>query len=172
MLKLQGDIYSSLDQELGRRYAYAIDHSAKADTQLRQAADLLRSWDGVINADSPAAAVITAARQAFWPTVLKPRLGDDWRLYSWGEKAFAEEEIVTHSPAQWLPPGYANWDEFLTAIMKQGLADEHAPSRPQDLAVRPDSQDRPRASALRNAALVQVLDRNRLTTPLRRRHHR
>jgi penicillin G amidase len=128
MLKLQGDIYSSLDQELGRRYAYAIDHSTKADNQLRQAADLLRSWDGVINANSAAAAVIAAARQAFWPMVLKPKLGDDWRLYSWGEKAFAEEEIVTHSPAQWLPAGYANWDEFLTAIMKQGLAAEHSPA--------------------------------------------
>jgi penicillin G amidase len=128
MLNLQGDIYSSLDQELGRRYAYAIDHSTKADNQLRQAADLLRSWDGVINANSAAAATIAAARQAFWPMVLKPKLGDDWRLYSWGEKAFAEEEIVTHSPAQWLPSGYANWDEFLAAIMKQGLAAEHAPA--------------------------------------------
>jgi penicillin G amidase len=127
MLKLQGDIYSSLDQELGRRYAYAIDHSAKGDAQLRQAADLLRSWDGVLNANSAAAAAITAARTAFWPMVLKPKLGDDWRLYGWGEKAFAEEEIVTHSPPQWLPSGYATWDDFLTAIMKQGLADEHAP---------------------------------------------
>ncbi len=67
--------------------AYAIDHSAKADTQLRQAADLLRSWDGVMSANSAAAAVITAARQAFWPLVLKPKLGDDWRLYRWGEKS-------------------------------------------------------------------------------------
>jgi penicillin amidase len=60
--------------------------------------------------------------------VLKPKLGDDWRLYGWGEKTFVEEEIVTHSPPQWLPSGYANWDDFLTAIAKQGLADEHAPA--------------------------------------------
>ncbi len=52
MLTLQGDIYSSLDQELGRRYAYAIDHTTRADNQLRQAADLLRSWDGVMNSNS------------------------------------------------------------------------------------------------------------------------
>jgi penicillin G amidase len=128
MLKLQGDVYSGLDQELARRYAYAIDHAPKADAQLRQAADLLRSWDGVMNTNSAPAAVITAARETFWPLVLKPKLGDDWRLYRWGEKQFAEEEIVTHSPAQWLPPGYANWDECLTAIMKQGLTTEHAPA--------------------------------------------
>ncbi len=128
MLKLQGDIDSGLDQELGRRYAYAIDHTPKADARLRQAADLLRSWDGAVNANSPAAAVIAAARQAFWPMVLKPKLGDDWKLYGWGEKAFAEEEIVTHAPAQWLPSGYSNWEEFLTAIAQRGLEDEHAPS--------------------------------------------
>jgi penicillin amidase len=128
MLSLQTDIYSTLDQELGRRYAYAVDHSTRADKQLRQAADLLRSWDGVVKADSSAAAVISAARQMFWPMILKPKLGDEWKLYSWGEKMFAEEELVTHSPPQWLPPGYASWDEFLTAALKQGLDAEHAPA--------------------------------------------
>ncbi len=128
MLALQTDIYSSLDQELARRYAYAIDHSPKADKRLRQAADLLRSWNGVIDADSPAAAVVSAAREAFWPMLLKPRLGDDWRLYGWGEKMFAEEELVAHAPAQWLPPAYANWDELLTATVRQGLEAEHAPA--------------------------------------------
>jgi penicillin amidase len=128
MLSLQTDIYSVLDQELARRYAYAIDHTPSAGKQLRQAADLLRTWDGVMNANSAPAAIITAARHAFWPVILKPKLGDDWPSYSWSEKFFAEEELVTHSPAQWLAPGYANWDEMLTSILKQGLAAEHAPS--------------------------------------------
>jgi len=128
MLSLQTDIYSGLDQDLARRYAYAIDHTPGAGKQLRQAADLLRTWDGVMNANSAPAAVITAARRAFWPIVLKPKLGEDWQLYGWGEKAFAEEELVTHSPAQWLAPGYPNWDEMLTAAVKQGLDAEHAPS--------------------------------------------
>jgi penicillin amidase len=128
MLALQTDIYSALDQELAHRYAYAIDHTPNAGKQARQAADLLRTWDGVMSADSPAAAVITAARHAFWPTVLKPKLGDDWQLYGWGEKLFAEEELVTHTPPQWLAPGYSNWDEMLTAILTQGLSAEHAPA--------------------------------------------
>ncbi len=127
MLSLQTDIYSSLDQELARRYAYAIDHTPSADKQLRQAADLLRSWNGVISANSAPAAVVSAARQAFWPMLLKPKLGNSWQLYSWGEKMFAEEEFVAHAPARWLPSGYPNWDEFLTAIVRQGLDDEHAP---------------------------------------------
>jgi penicillin amidase len=59
--------------------------------------------------------------------LLKPKLGNSWQLYSWGEKMFAEEEFVAHAPARWLPSGYPNWDEFLTAIVRQGLDDEHAP---------------------------------------------
>ena len=128
MLTLQTDIYSTLDQELARRYAYAIDHAPEADKQLRQAADLLRSWNGVIGADSAAAAVVSAAHSAFWPTVLKPKLGDDWKLYTWGEKAFVEETLVTHGPAQWLPKGYASWDELLADVVRQGLTEAHAPA--------------------------------------------
>ncbi len=127
MLALQTDIYSGLDQELAHRYAYAIDHTPRADKQLRQAADLMRSWNGVLTANSASAAVVTAARDAFWPMLLKPKLGDDWRLYAWGEKMFAEEELVTHAPAKWLPSGYANWDALLTAIVRQGLDNENAP---------------------------------------------
>jgi penicillin amidase len=127
MLTLQTDIYSSLDQDLAHRYAYAIDHTPKADEQLRQGADLMRSWNGVVQADSAAAAVVSAARQAFWEVLLKPKLGNDWRLYGWGEKMFAEEELVTRTPAKWLPSGYANWDELLTATVRQGLDDSHAP---------------------------------------------
>ncbi len=128
MVTLQTDLYSVLDQELARRYSYAIDHSSRSDKRLRQAADLLRSWDGVMNANSAPAAVITAARKAFWPLLLKPKLGEDWQLYTWREKYFAEEELVAHSPAQWLPPSYANWNDFLTEAVRQGLDAEHAPT--------------------------------------------
>ena len=128
MLTLQTDIYSTLDQELARRYAYAIDHTPKADKQLRQAADLLRSWNGVVAADSAPAAIVAATRRDFWQLVLKPKLGDDWKLYSWGEKAFVEEEFVTHGAAQWVPEGYATWDELLAAAVRHGLDESKAPS--------------------------------------------
>jgi len=128
MLTLQTDLYSVLDQELARRYAYAIDHASRTDKRLRQAADLLRSWDGVMSTNSAPAAVVTAARNAFWPLLLIPKLGDDWQLYTWREKYFAEEELVTHSPAQWLPSGFSNWNDFLAEAVRQGLDAEHAPA--------------------------------------------
>jgi penicillin amidase len=154
MLTLQTDVYSEVDRVIAERLTYAIDHSAvagyAADGQanaqtkaghlskearwLRQAADLMRSWDGTVAADKAAPAIVDAARAALWPMILKPQLGAQadalWPMYVWGEKAYAQEQIVVHQPAHWLPATYANWNELLAGAVEQGLIDEHAP---QDL---------------------------------------
>jgi penicillin amidase len=38
-----------------------------------------------------------------------------------------EEELITHTPAKWLPPGYATWEDFLAAVTQRGLRDAKAP---------------------------------------------
>lgn len=121
MLTLQNDVYSEVDQELAQRFAYAIDHATNTDIRLRQAADLMRSWDGTVNSNSSAAAVVAAAESAFWPMLLRPKLGDEWRLYHWPESDFAREEFITHNPSGWLPSGYPSWDDFLAGVVKEGL---------------------------------------------------
>jgi penicillin amidase len=125
MLRLQTDVYSEVDQEMAQRFAYAIDHANKTDRRLREAADLMRSWDGVVGVDSAPAAIVAAAKSAFWPMLLKPKIGDDWQLYQWSSSGFAREEIIMHAPPAWLPAGYATWDDFLAAVVKQGIADQH-----------------------------------------------
>ena len=75
MLAVQTDIYSEVDQELGHRLAYAIDHAAGADDRLRKAADLMRSWDGRLTTDSAAASLVTQTRNALRPMILEPKLG-------------------------------------------------------------------------------------------------
>ncbi len=127
MLKLQTDVYSEVDQQLGFRFAYAIDHASKTTAQQRAAADILRKWDGVVGVDRAAPAILDAAKKAFWPMVLKPKMGDDWKLYSWAEKDFAREQIIAHQPAAWLPPGYKNWDDLLAAVVAEGLKEDSAP---------------------------------------------
>jgi penicillin amidase len=119
MLALQTDIYSEVDQEIGHRLAYAIDHTADADERLRKAADLMRSWDGRLTTDSAAASVVTQARSAFWPLILKPKLGKDAEDYRWSESDFAEEEIVMHGSPDWLPKNYKNWDALLTDAVRK-----------------------------------------------------
>jgi penicillin amidase len=134
MLAVETDVYSEVDQELAHRFAYAIDHTPGADARLKQAADLLRSWDGKMATESAAASIILRARQAFWPLVLEPKLGSDTDTYHWSESNFAEEEIIMHggadagAPSPWLPGGFKDWDTLLTEAVRRGLDLGKAPS--------------------------------------------
>jgi penicillin amidase len=158
MLALQNDVYSELDQVTAQRLAYAIDHAAgplKSDPRLRQAADLLRNWNGNVDANAAAPAIVNAARAAFWPLLLIPKLapqfaaplaqGADlsklknqsadaaqavslWSVYKWGESGSVEEQLLTHTPQRWLPSTYANWNDFLAAVVQRGLRDAKAPA--------------------------------------------
>lgn len=130
MLALQNDVHSELDQGLAQRFAYAIDHAKGTSKRLRQAADLLRSWDGNVTVPSAAAAITDATRRALWPMLLRPRLGNDWKLYAWGESSYVEEQLITHQPERWLPPGHDNWNDLLAAAVQNGIRAAHAP---QDL---------------------------------------
>ena len=128
MLSLQIDVYSEVDQELGHRFAYAIDHATGGDERLRKAADLMRSWDGQLSTDSAAASLVTQTRAALRPMLLGPKLGDLAPDYAWSESNFALEEIVMHASPDWLPPGYKDWDAFLAAAVNQGMETGKAPA--------------------------------------------
>jgi penicillin amidase len=132
MLAVQTDIYNEVDQEMGHRFAYAIDHTpgpeGNGDARMRQAADLMRSWDGRLTTDSAAASVVTQTRAALWSMIFEPKLGKLASDYHWSEATFAEEEIVMHAKPEWLPPGYKNWDELLTAAVRKGMKNGKAPA--------------------------------------------
>ena len=127
MLTLQTDVYSEVDQELAQRLAYGIDHADHVDKQLRQAANLLRTWNGDVSIDSAPAAIVAAAKQAFFPMLLRPKLGNEWRQYRWGESLYAGEQIMMNENPAWLPPQYRSWDDFLADIVRQGLVANGAP---------------------------------------------
>jgi penicillin amidase len=145
MLSLQTDVYSDLDHVIAQRLAYAIDHSSTKDRRLHQAADIMRNWNGSVDSDAVAPSIVDAARNALWSLILDPRLGSavaasesipkntarpatQATLYTWGEKTYAAEQIIMHTPARWLPPGYSSWDELLTAVVDRGLRDQKAPA--------------------------------------------
>ncbi|HKN20881.1 MAG TPA: penicillin acylase family protein [Terracidiphilus sp.] len=132
MLAVQTDIYSEVDQEMGHRFAYAIDHTpgpeGNGDPELRKAADLMRSWDGRLTTDSAAASIVTQTRTALWPMILEPKLGKLVSDYHWNESDFALEEIVMHAKPQWLPMVYKNWDALLTAAVRKGMRSGKAPA--------------------------------------------
>ncbi len=135
MLAIQTDVYSDFDHVLAQRLAYAIDHSTRTFSpseikQLHQAADLLRTWNGRVNIDSSAAEIVSSVHTNLWPLLLQPHLkpgADPKLLYIHYSRDFALEELLTHAPQRWLPPGYASWDDFLAATVLTSLKESHAP---------------------------------------------
>src|SRR5205823_9372750 len=116
--------------------------------RLHQAADLLRDWNGNVDADAAAPAIVVAARAALWSLLINPQASPQPNptaqtesaskadqtqplpaatLYTWGNKAYAEEWLIMHTPARWLPKSVATWDDLLTIAVAQGLATAHAP---------------------------------------------
>jgi penicillin amidase len=147
MLAIQTDVYSDVDHVIAQRLAYAIDHATSpAFTQnkseakrLHQAADILRDWNGRVDANAAAPAIVAAARAALWPLLLNPQIKSQSEpqpksghenaaaLYTWGNKAYAEEWLIMHTPARWLSPPYSNWDDLLTTAVSAGLRESRAP---------------------------------------------
>ena len=127
MLAVQTNIYSAVDRELAQRFAYAIDQTPDASPRLRQAANLMRVWDGRVTTNSAAASIAIRARQALWPMILVPKLGKESLDYHWTESIYAEEQIVMNQDPAWLPSGYKNWNALLTVAVAKGMKDGHAP---------------------------------------------
>ena len=123
MLALQTDITSEYDRFFADRFVYAIDHSAKATARAHEAADLMRGFDGRLLAGSVAPTIEVSARRELWELLLAPKLGPDWDRYEWSDSSVALENIVQQEPARWLPPGYANFNDLLTAAVDAALLD-------------------------------------------------
>jgi penicillin amidase len=132
MLALQNDIYSDLDHFLAERFVYAVDHRPQASARAREAAALLRQWDGRMAADSAAAAIERHARAILYETLLKAKLGEEADQYSWLNSAAWLEEVVLHSPQKWLPPAYGSYQELLAAAVEKAVSGPEAPSNLAD----------------------------------------
>lgn len=143
MLALQTDIESEADLFAAERLVYAVDHAGKPSARARQAADLMRSWDGRMLASSAAPTITEKSIQQLRRLLLEPKLGsapDDrakaaevlsWKTYSWEMSSVWLENILLHRPKRWLPDNYANYDELLAAAVERTISD---PQAPKDLA--------------------------------------
>src|SRR5262249_49082963 len=123
MLALQTDIYSDLDHFVADKLVYAIDHAKSPSVQARKAADILRQWNGQLNAKSAAATITSKTRNELKRLILEPKLGPaqdndeqnrshlSWKSYTWQLQTVWLENILTYQPPQWLPPGYSDYNE-------------------------------------------------------------
>ena len=75
MLALQTDIYSDGERFFAERFVYAVDHAKNASARAKQAAELMRGWDGRMTADSAAPTIDYRARVELTRLLLEPKLG-------------------------------------------------------------------------------------------------
>jgi penicillin amidase len=123
MLALETDIYSDFDKFCAEQFVAAIDHSPTASKRTREAAEIMRSWDGRLTTDS-AAATITLKSERKLRELLLGNYADD---YLWQSSAVAWEGLLSRRPAYWLPAGFHSYDELLTAAVEQVVVAADAP---------------------------------------------
>ena len=143
MLALQNDIHSENDLFAAERFVYAIDHTSKPSARARQAADLMRNWDGRMSASSAAPTLAVRSAQELTRLLLEPRLGPapkdgdqqntilSWKTYRWQMQTVWLQNVMLHQPKRWLPENYANYDELLAAAVEAAV---NEPEAPQDLS--------------------------------------
>jgi len=131
MLALQMDVYSELDRFVADKIVDAADHSGKVSTEAHKAADILRDWNGQMDGNSSAPAIVTRARTELMRLLLEPKLGRppaggsdsalSWQTYRWMGETTWLENVLSHNPARWLPPGYASFDAVLVAALESAV---------------------------------------------------
>ena len=139
LLALQTDIHSENDLFAAERFVYAIDHASKPSARAKQAADLMRNWDGRMAASSTAATIAVRSAQELTRLLLEPRLGpapDDpkqqdgmlsWKTYHWQMQTVWLQNVLLHQPKRWLPEKYSNYDELIAAAVESAVSEASAP---------------------------------------------
>ncbi len=128
MLAIETDVVSELDRFCAERFVYAIDHTPRASERAKAAADIMRSWDGNMTTDSAAPSIAYFSRGKLNELLLQPKLGEDWKEYThWFMGPVWLESVLSHQPPHWLPAGYTNYDEVLTAAVEAAISDSKTP---------------------------------------------
>ena len=143
MLTLQNDIHSEAELFVAERLVYAVDHASKPSPRARQAADVMRNWDGRVLAESAAPTIAESSMRELRRLTLEPKLGRapadpdnedeilSWKTYSWEMRSVWLENVLLHHPKRWLPEKYPNYDELLAAAVEAAVT---GPAAPKDLA--------------------------------------
>jgi penicillin G amidase len=149
MLALQTDIQSEGTLFAAERLVYAVDHASKPSARAKQAADLLRIWDGRMLATLTAPTIAENSLRELRRLLLEPKLGSgfansrndtdselykdtenkavDWKTYTWLQRSVWLENVLLHRPKRWLPEKYPNYDELLAAAVEAAVNESQAP---------------------------------------------
>src|SRR5262249_5707549 len=123
---------SELDKFVAEQLVQGVDHAKSSSARVKQAAEIMRGWDGRMMADSAAPALAYKARAELSGLLLKGKLGASAAdiNYRWGMQSVWLENVLRERPARWLPENYASYDELLAAAVEATVKE---PNVPQDL---------------------------------------
>lgn len=143
MLALENDVHSENDLFAAERFVYAVDHASKPSARAKQAADLMRNWDGRMSASSASPTLAVRSALELTRLLLEPRLGPapedkeqqertlNWKTYGWEMRTAWLQNVMLHQPKRWLPEKFPNYEELLAAAVEAAANEAEAP---QDLA--------------------------------------
>src|ERR1044071_8854036 len=132
--RIQGDVYSIAGVLFTQTAAKTLKPTlTPADEKLAATLKSFESWDGLVNAESRVAPVVSQMRLAFRSKILTAVLGADLvKNYQWANFDSTLDRIIKDQPAEWLPKGIASYadllrvcyDEATTNLTKSLGADE------------------------------------------------
>ena len=172
MLTLENDVQSENDLFAAERFVYSVDHAAKPSARAKQAADMMRNWDGRMLASSTAATVAVRSAHELTRLLLEPKLGSapedpnqqetalSWKTYHWQMETVWLQNVMLHQPKRWLPEKYSNYDELLTAAVEAAV---NGPDAPKDLGAW--RWGRVNAIAIEHPVLGKIPGLERWTAP-------
>jgi penicillin amidase len=114
MLSVQTDTYSYPHLFMAEQLVTAAKVAPPKDERARKLIQEARNWSGMADANSPVVTFLDAALFRALHLILEPHLGNDTVEYRWRKIAFLQR-VLTERPSRWLPAGYENYDELLSA---------------------------------------------------------
>ena len=128
MLTLQTDIYSSFDQFAAEGVVEAVDNAQNPSARAKQAADIMRGWDGRMTGNSAAPTLAVKIRGELARILLESKLGPNSGInYRWGMQSVWLENVMSNHPKRWLPEKFSNYDELLCAAVEAVVSRPEAP---------------------------------------------
>jgi penicillin amidase len=82
----------------------------------------LLDWDGVLDPNSRAAALVTTMRTIFGEKVLRAKLGQWYDDYRWTNRSLVTDWVIRQRPKEWLPSGHDSYDALLLDCYRETLS--------------------------------------------------
>jgi len=119
MLSVQNDVYAESLLAAGKMSAAAVERKAAKDASLGEAAKLLKSWDGQMRAESPAALIALLNYQYLRRALAERASPGKGAEYSWQMGPAVVENLLRERPADW----FADWDSTLAKALEEAVGE-------------------------------------------------